>query len=607
MSPEQKRSRGMGVVGYLRVSSRGQVGGWSLSHQEDLIRTWAKQHHLPVIAIEHAAEGWESGASELADRAGWQAVERHIATGKVGWIAVAAVDRLSRNLQDLADQVDRWNRSGIAIVAPGLGYAHLEGIGSFLMQFFGMQAEHERTRLIGRVLPGMKTRIEHGLPLGTQPFGYRIEDCVSGGYHASTTSRAIPGESSPSSGKPRRCLVPDPATAPIVTALFHYAESHPDLGDRRLAAWASAQWPSHTFSYGRVAGILSNRLYTGAFHGRVGDTEVLLLGNHPHLVEPAIFAAVQHQRKQRAQDRADGSTSIADSSLLGGYARCDACGGVVYWRARAPAGLGEQPGDGPRYICTGTPGHTGTMVHGRRLPGCGRAWEQAIDNFVYQAVEAALTVGVEKLRAMVDDAIEQIPQHLDERRRQAGLLKNSLAGKEEEFNTALGIGQLSTEAYAQAIASLQEQRAKADALLQETDGWAYLAKLVVAKEGAGAGTYRWIPMSLIWSSLTKPQQRRLIRAVFPELRLIGLETPRFFEEAPDKGRYIGVQVPQALPEKGVPALVPALAKLLTHHPGLDLVRGRKEIFEAGPSKQASDLGEVVGGRADDSNLDFDHQ
>ena len=81
MRPEQKRAAGKGVVGYLRVSSPGQTDGWSLGSQEQSIRDWAARHAIPIIAIEVAPDGCESGALSFDDRAGWQAVERHIATG----------------------------------------------------------------------------------------------------------------------------------------------------------------------------------------------------------------------------------------------------------------------------------------------------------------------------------------------------------------------------------------------------------------------------------------------------------------------------------------------------------------------------------------------
>lgn len=251
MSPGDKRNRGMGVVGYLRVSSRGQVDGWPLEQQEQVIRNWAEQHGLPIIAIERSADGWESGATGFGQRDGWQAVEAHLATGNVGWIAVAAVDRLSRDFLNIAEQLHRWIEQDIAIGAPGQGFASLEGIGPFLMQLLGLLSEQERTRLISRVIPGMIPRMEHGLPLGTQPWGYVVQD-VSAGYLSPRGTQGTPLASGRSPGPHDRLLVPDPATTPIIQELFRYAESHPQWGDRRLAAWATRQWPEHYFSHGRI-------------------------------------------------------------------------------------------------------------------------------------------------------------------------------------------------------------------------------------------------------------------------------------------------------------------------------------------------------------------
>ena len=267
MTPAHKRAAGKGVVGYIRVSSAGQTEGWSLGSQEQSIRDWAERHTIHLIAIEVAPDGCESGATAFDDRVGWLAVESHIATGRVGWIAVAAIDRLSRDLGALADRVRRWIEHDIAIVAPAQGYDQLEGVGPFMLHLWGAMADHERKRLLGRVLPGMEARLHAGLPLGTQPYGYRV-----------AVDAPVNGQ------RPRRHLVPDPVTAPVVAMLYQQALARPDWGDRRLATWAAQQWPTESWSPGRIANTLTNPIYTGVLRSAVRKESVLLLDNHPAIV-----------------------------------------------------------------------------------------------------------------------------------------------------------------------------------------------------------------------------------------------------------------------------------------------------------------------------------
>ena len=258
--------------------------------------------------------------------------------------------RSDDDLGQLADRVRDWSERDVAIVAPGLGYGDPAGVGPFLLHLWGMLAEHERGRLLGRVIPGMHARLAAGLPLGRQPLGYRVDSAAS-----------VPGQ------RPRRHLVPDPDIGPIITALFAQAAAHPDWGDRRMADWAAERWPELTWSHGRIRGILSNEVYAGVLRGRLLRETVLLLDNHPPLVDPVQFAHLQTLRRQRATDAADGVRAVGVTSWLGGIARCERCGGQVTWRSDhrndpSTAGSGSAGG----YRCTG-----GAPPHRH---GCEAAW-----------------------------------------------------------------------------------------------------------------------------------------------------------------------------------------------------------------------------------------
>lgn len=558
MTPEQKVAAGMGVVGYLRISSRGQTEGWSLEQQERAIRDWAQKQGIGVIAIESAPDGFEGGAVGFDDRAGWQAVERHVATGRVGWIAVAAIDRLSRDLGQLSARIATWEDQGIAIVAPGLGYGDPAGVGRFLLQLWGMLAEHERARLISRILPGMAARLQAGLPLGPLPLGYRVE-----------AAAAVPGQ------RTARRLVPDPATAPVVVALFRQAVAQPTWGDRVMARWAERQWPQLGWTHGRVAGILENGIYTGVLRGSVQGEAVVILDNQEPLVTAAEFAQVQALRAQRARDLERGLNAVSASSWLGGIVCCGNCGGRVTWQTFTRPDGGAVRGDSAhrgRYVCSG---RRARAAEGPAAPGCGRVWEQGIETFVWRAVAYQLEQGRDDLRALVDEAVERMPSLLDERRRQAAAQRAAADVDEERLTDDLAAGRIAQETFFAACERLGAQRAAAQVLLEETDGWSYLARLVTVQDGPGGGSKRWLSIPDAWGMLDAAERRRLLHAVAERVVLtdpVALGA-REAAEDPVAGRFTGVSVTGWSGPTGRSALAVGLARALVQRPGWDWEAG----------------------------------
>lgn len=562
MTPDQKRAAGKGVVGYLRVSAAGQTDGWSLGSQERSIRAWAAEHSLAIIAIEQAPDGHESGALAFDDRVGWQAVERHLATGRVGWIAVSAIDRLSRDLQSLADRVRDWLERDIAVVAPTQGYGQLDGIGSFLLHIWGALAEHERKRLIGRILPGMRARLEGGLPLGTQPWGYRVASDVPLAGH-----------------RPRKHLEPDPVAGPIITALFRQALAHPEWGDRQMAAWAARQWPDQRWSVGRVAKLLAHEIYTGVLRGSVRGVPTVILGNHPPLVDPAEFTAVQAARRQRAQDRRNGLQAIHAASWLGGIVRCGCCGGAVTWRAFTPrertdARTGGRAPDLGRYMCSGG---GCSAVDGAARHGCGASWPQDIETFVWRALERLLDADIGMLHAIAQEAVETLPSCLDERHRRAQAELERIDAEEVQATDDLADGGLSAEAYARLVADLEQARQAARALLTETDGWTYLARLIAVHDGPTGGAWRWVPFQAAFFTLSMPERRRLLRAVAQRITLVDPAVFATMHEDHAAGRFHGVTVEAWTASGARSPIALGMARMLTHHPGWDVVWGTRGL------------------------------
>ncbi len=548
MTPAEKRAAGMGAIGYVRVSTHEQTEGWSLARQEAEIRAWAHQYDIRLIDVVTAPDGWESGKD--FERIGWQAVERHIAQGTVGWIVVAAIDRLSRNLQQLAEHMRTWEDQNIAVVAPGMGHHDPAGLGRFLLHLHGLFAEHERQRLIGRVIPGMKARLAAGLPLGRLPLGYRLVSDSRDGHQ-----------------KPRTRLVPEAATAPVVQALFAEALRSPEHGDRRMAAWAAERWPTLSWSPGRVAGILTNLIYTGLLDASVGTEAIVKPDNHPGLIDLVDFARLQVIRQQRAADRDRGLNAVRATSWLGGIVKCGRCGGAVTWRENSLSPPHPTPATGTgQYECRGAAGQH----------GCGSVWAREIEAFVQRAIEKLLEQDVGQLHAIAADALHRLPAHLDERRARAEADLASITTNEARFTNDLAEGRLSGAAYTTAVETFEARRSAATSLLTEIDGWTYLSRLVVIRDGAAPGTLRWVTLQEAIGRLTLPERRRLLHALSPTITLADLDTMGPLGgagEDPVHGVFTGVSFARPKLEGVSSVIALGMARLLVTEPGHDVARG----------------------------------
>lgn len=160
----------MKAIGYVRVSTLGQVDGEGLGVQRDKIVGWC--HYQQVELVEIKEDAGVSGAT--MDRPGLQEALRRVRElGKDGVLVVARLDRLGRNaievqvvLRDLLD-------AGIRVVAiadsidsaSGMGRSILRLLTSILANFFEMEREIVRDRLLqGRVRARRERRVYAGEP-----------------------------------------------------------------------------------------------------------------------------------------------------------------------------------------------------------------------------------------------------------------------------------------------------------------------------------------------------------------------------------------------------------------------------------------------------------
>ena len=312
------------VLPYLRQSQRrpGETAETSLSleQQAQSIEAWAKAHGhtlLPAI-VDHDETG------RTLARPGMIALRANAAERPGVIIAVYKYDRFARNVigQELA--VQELEAAGCTVVSI------TEPAGKLSRQMHGVFAEYLSDQLSERVTAIRERSARRGNYTGAlPPFGYRraIEETLPDGR----VRRVGPCE-------------PDPATVDLARELFDrfvagetaYAICK-DLTARGIRTNRGGVW-----TVGALEKLLRNPFYIGQIthHG-----EVVADGNHPAIIAPDVWAAVQARFSRRVPMKR--ATEHGETSWCAGLI-VHACGARAYLQVQD--GQPRRDGSVPRYV-----------------------------------------------------------------------------------------------------------------------------------------------------------------------------------------------------------------------------------------------------------------
>ena len=135
-------------IGYIRVSTTRQaVSGTSLDDQRKLLEA----NGVETIYTDAGISG------KNVNRPGLQALEKALHPGDV--VIVSALDRLGRNLKDIATLIQDWQNQGITLIAIREGINTSTPTGVMLAQIMAMIAELERSLILERTAAGRAARI----------------------------------------------------------------------------------------------------------------------------------------------------------------------------------------------------------------------------------------------------------------------------------------------------------------------------------------------------------------------------------------------------------------------------------------------------------------
>jgi len=203
--------------GYIRVSTKEQADGASLTAQKDAITAFASQNNLVVTK-------WfeEQETASKAGRPLFETMRQQLLKGLAEGVIIHRIDRSSRNYTDWA-HIDELSRQGVKVffAADGLDF---ESTGGRLMADIQMVlAAHYSRNLSFEVKKGLYGRIKQGHYPFKAPVGYldngkgklKTIDPIKGPLVRQAFELYASGEYSITS-----CSIPDDHISPRRSALF---------------------------------------------------------------------------------------------------------------------------------------------------------------------------------------------------------------------------------------------------------------------------------------------------------------------------------------------------------------------------------------------------
>jgi DNA invertase Pin-like site-specific DNA recombinase len=141
-------------IGYIRVSTIRQAQtGTSLDDQRKLLESKGAETIYTDAGI----------SGKNTDRPGLQAMQKALHPGDM--VIVSALDRLGRNLRDIATLIQAWNDKEITLIAVREGVNTSTPTGVMLAQIMAMIAELERNLIRERTAAGRAARIAQHKPV----------------------------------------------------------------------------------------------------------------------------------------------------------------------------------------------------------------------------------------------------------------------------------------------------------------------------------------------------------------------------------------------------------------------------------------------------------
>ncbi len=166
----------MRLVGYVRVSSEGQLDGLGLDVQTRIVREWTRRHGHRLVQVH--SDGAIRGTTDAVDRPGLTAALRELQEHRADGLIVATIDRLARRLTvQEAILAMVWQHGGRVFTADD-GEVREDDpddpMRTAIRQMRGVFAELDRAMVVKRLRDGRKAKEAMGRKaVGTYAYGFR--------------------------------------------------------------------------------------------------------------------------------------------------------------------------------------------------------------------------------------------------------------------------------------------------------------------------------------------------------------------------------------------------------------------------------------------------
>jgi site-specific DNA recombinase len=349
------------AVGYGRASTTEQVEeGHSLDAQEHAIVEFCRARGWTLVEL--YVDPGLSGA--LVDRPSLQRLLQDAAKGKFDVLVVHAIDRFYRDLQGLLSAFKQLQELGVSFISITENLDFTTPWGKLALAVLGTLAEVYLDKLRIETSKGKKARVRKGLSNGTPPLGYCRGDCAGCSDPNGEGYCPLFGQPSLSPAGPADPWVAHPIEqAAVKLAFAQYATgeySHGDIADllnehvhlsengqevRFRTKGRRGRSEPGRFNKDSVRDLLQNVHYTGqvAYYGpktgdrRKRDPVALYPGQHPALVDQALFDRCREVRALMSCHPRKAPDYISNLYLLSGLLYCAQCGRPM--RAQSASGV----------------------------------------------------------------------------------------------------------------------------------------------------------------------------------------------------------------------------------------------------------------------------
>lgn len=377
------------VAIYTRVSTDIQAEeGFSLSAQLDRLRLYCESQDWEV----HSVYTDEGISAKNMDRPALRRLIDDAKSKQIDVVLVYKLDRLTRNLIDLNELLQTFDKYGVSFKSATESYDTTTAMGRLLINIVGSLAQWERENLAERTKMGQVEMTRQGRWSGGRPaFGYRYED----------------GQ-----------LIVDEKQAEIVREMFE--RYNRGEGVRKLLQWLNnpsdpKDSPRGRWTLNAVKYVLRNPLYAGMLRygyrdpsGKRKEEFIVAEGNHEAVITLDDWRTANEIREKR---KTNPSRSGTGTYAFTGIARCGLCGSAMSGLTTYKKNKNESPAR--RYYICGEKAHSGLC----ELP---RIREEVIENQVLAAImrqrQLLLSLPTEERKAKNNFDVSKKRSELEKRR-----------------------------------------------------------------------------------------------------------------------------------------------------------------------------------------------